>query len=146
MAEPVLLLKLTKIQYDDGTEVMVELKPDMADAIRMLDERLRKRETRRKKQEKTFSEMGINPRDLASPWQGPRLSFAWLIGESRTWPGPPTPKAGAKCDFCQGRKLPLYAYCLRCDRCGRDLLIPRPSKVELARIRAPKDDGLKGGK
>lgn len=85
------------------------------------------------------------------PWEGPRFTFALLLGEGAVWSGPDSLvvwDAGRKrwvCRFCghYRRGLPVTACCLGCDRSGRDLVIPRGKpRAELAK---PKADGLKGG-
>ncbi len=45
-----------------------------------------------------------------------------LIGQGLTpWPGPsPGPTPAAPCPACRDRRLVPHAYCLRCDRWGRD--------------------------
>jgi hypothetical protein len=85
------------------------------------------------------------------PWEGPRYDFALLLGGSPTWSGPESLwlwHSGRKrwvCRFCghYGARLPLVAYCLACDRSGRDLVIPKGKRRTEAK--EPKDDGLKGG-
>lgn len=143
---PIEVLRMTKVRYDDGTCVWLELRPDMADMLRRLDQTEARRERRRKEREKTFSEMGIQAGLIvASPWIGPRLKFTWLVGESRTWDGEPTGEIEGEpcCSICLGAELPPNAYCLGCDRCGRELEIPGPGQV--ARTVAPKAGELRGG-
>lgn len=88
-------------------------------------------------------------------WSGPRLAFRWLLGEGWPWSGGlalwehiPDPSSGemrTRCRFCKGNTLPHYAYCLGCDRCGRELRIPPPVERALARHKAEARKGLKGG-
>lgn len=85
--------------------------------------------------------------DFGNRWEGPRFDFPWLVGESRTWNG--DPMHGAYCEFCGGSPLPSSAYCLGCDRTGRELEIPAPTAADLKARRGilkPKNDGLKGGR
>lgn len=144
MGEAITLLKLTRIEYDDGTEVWVEMRPEMADMLRRLDESAQRRETRRKAREKTFSEIGIDQGKIGegNAWEGPRLRFTWLVGESRTWDGEPVGPwvAGLPefCRICFGAELPGYAYCLGCDRTGRDDVIGKGSRREEAKGNVPK--------
>jgi predicted Fe-S protein YdhL (DUF1289 family) len=129
MGESVTLLKLTRIEYDDGSVIWVEMRPETAEIIRRLDESAKRRETRRKAREKTFSEMGMDEGKIrgGNPWEGPRLRFRWLVGESRTWDGEAVgswiPGLPQFCRICYGAELPAHAYCLGCDRTGRDEVI-----------------------
>lgn len=82
-------------------------------------------------------------------FEGPRLDFGLLLGESATWDGPghtthETPAGVTRCRGCGHlAEMPPYAYCLYCDRCGQEARIPRPS----APPPAPHRDGrLKGGR
>lgn len=59
-----------------------------------------------------------------SPWEGPRYQFALLLGESRPgWDGGPVRDSLGRCGVCHGAKLLAVAYCLCCDRSGRDAAI-----------------------
>lgn len=71
------------------------------------------------------------PRASGYPPEGPYFSFALFLGESAVWSGPDANLAWIRgrrvCRFCGHfrRGLPLVAYCLGCDRSGRDSVIPR---------------------
>jgi|GEM_PF-4775733 len=96
---------------------------------------------------KTEVEQAPVPVSQGNPWEGPRYTFSRLVGESRTWHG--RPDKGSRCTFCNNSKLEPHEYCLGCDRCGRDEVIPKPTAAELKKRRnrqyRPKP-GLKGGK
>lgn len=141
--------RLYRVVSDDGTAVWAEMPPEMMAEIRRHDARQAKREYRRKRREKSFSEVGIDPAAVGdrSSWEGPRYRFTWLVGESRTWDGEPC--RGSRCSFCGAARLPAYAYCLGCDRSGRDRDIPTVGEDELARkrVRTVYEPGpLQGGK
>lgn len=119
-----------------------------------------------------FSTLGINPdrfnaaklRDYRNdppdegddefgPFEGPRLHYSLLLGESPTWSGPESLwlyflDGQRVCRFCfHLSKMPAYAYCLHCDRAGREMLIgPAPlAKRVKARHAYTPDPVLKGG-
>lgn len=99
---------------------------------------------------------GLRREAPGGPKEGPTATFTWLIGESPTWDGPAarvvtvtvTGPPGAKaverteygvealgpatCRRCRGMgKLPAYALCLDCCRCGN-------AEVEAAAAKARK--------
>lgn len=88
----------------------------------------------------------VRQSQLGNPWEGPRYSFSHLLGESRTWNGEPF--VDGYCKFCHQLPLGEETLCLGCTRSGKDDMVPRPTKADLAKRRppAPKNDGLKGGK
>lgn len=117
-----------------------------------------------------FGRLGIDPDTIPDPrtsdvtaldddapgwFEGPRLRFSWLIGESPTWAGPWSLRITAAdgsivCRFCGHlAKMPSYAYCLGCDRCGREALLgplgPLGRRVRGRRAYAPDPSGLRGG-
>ena len=73
-----------------------------------------------------------NGRADRSQWEGPRLQFERFVGESQVWDGPPGKDARGKCECCHGVELEPAAYCLGCDKCGRDNLVRKPTRAELA--------------
>lgn len=86
-----------------------------------------------------------------------RYHFALLLGEGRPcwssdggWLAVETPGGlvWVCVDCWRYARLPVYAYCLTCDRCGQDHRISRPSERELAalgrRVYEP-DPDLAGG-
>lgn len=93
----------------------------------------------------TFTDLGATidaaeeiisrPSQQGNAWEGPRFGFSHLIGEGVVWQ-----ERGE--DFCGGRSLRMDEYCLGCDRCGRDLVIPSPDD---RRVRNHRDSGLLGG-
>ena len=107
----------------------------------------------------TFTEVGIDPNRIEDPrsprneeygpFEGPRLSYSLLLGESPTWSGPESlvlrwDEGQELCRFChQYAKMPAYAYCLACDRAGRAHLIP-PAPLR-ARVSRRRDARLRGG-
>jgi hypothetical protein len=120
----------------------------------------RKVKRRKKFKAITFTRAGLDPDHMPDPksvapdeeygpFEGPRLSFSWLLGESPTWSGPESvtlyyPEGQALCRFCfHLRRMPAYAYCLGCDRAGRQHLIP-PAPLR-KRVKARKGERLKGG-
>lgn len=87
----------------------------------------------------------------------PRYHFALLLGESRAgWSQAeqvipvvaPDGTIGVCIDCWRYARLPAYAYCLNCDRCGQDHRIATPTERELAalgrRVYEP-DPELAGG-
>lgn len=110
-----------------------------------------------------FSKVGIDPDRIADPkapkpdedygpFEGPRMSYSLLLGESPTWAGPESLRlywtdGRVTCRMCGHlRRMPGYAYCLACDRCGRSHLIPPlKGKVGARKSYTPAADGLKGG-
>jgi len=82
---------------------------------------------------------------IGNPWEGPRHRFPVLLGYARPgWNGMPCIDERGECGICHGQRLAAYAYCLACDRCGRDASLPTCPAHERPRpIRA---DGLKGGR
>jgi hypothetical protein len=84
------------------------------------------------------------PMPTGNPWEGPRYHFPLLLGENRPgWLGGECRDGAGRCGVCHGARLPLVAYCLACQRCGRDGAIP--TSAEPARRRAPRGGKLKGG-
>jgi hypothetical protein len=79
------------------------------------------------------------PRVTDSPWEGPRILFTHFIGESRIWNGPPN---GHPCAW-HGKKLGPEEYCLGCDRCGCESIVPRPPKDVVARCRRAEEERRK---
>jgi hypothetical protein len=78
-----------------------------------------------------------------NPWSGPRHAFRILLGLARPgWNGMPCIDEFGRCGICRGRWLPPYAYCLACDRCGRDASLPTCPDHERPRVYR---DDLKGG-
>jgi hypothetical protein len=96
-----------------------------------------------------------DPEYLGFPWEGPRFRFEWLLGESAVWAGPGSRWLydldwGAYCRFCGAYvRLPENAYCLGCDRSGRDGRIPPPTELDLKKRvegrKAYRKGKLKGG-
>ena len=81
---------------------------------------------------------------------GPRMRFAWLIGESSIWAGPASIGIDhhgheRRCLLCGKLEvLPPHAYCLGCDRSGRDVEIgPAPLRKRVRRVY--QKSKLKGG-
>jgi hypothetical protein len=70
----------------------------------------------------------MNRIDAGNPWEGARLKFTHLLGESPTWPVGAIEDqrlwrwdgAGWVCAFCAGVRLESHQYCLGCDRHGRE--------------------------
>jgi hypothetical protein len=144
-----MLAVLVRIRNDDGSEVWAKMDTKTARKLHRLEMREAKREQRHRAREKTFTDIGIDPgqvADYGNPWQGPRFRFTWLIGESRTWNGPPevTIEGETYCTICWGAPLPETAYCLGCDATGRELQIPGPG-VTMARPYMQQNGCLKGG-
>lgn len=139
--------------------------PREADRIVALCRKLERKSEREAKRwsrrHATFTDVGI--RDTTEgvsgakvmggyPWEGPRFDFALLLGESPTWAGPGSlevwgERSGWTCRFCghYGEDVPIVAYCLGCDRSGRDRAIP-VGKERTEAKKAPEKGGLKGGK
>lgn len=83
---------------------------------------------------------------IGLPWEGPLFKFDHLIGESSIWPIPK--RDDGRCEACLDRRLEYRQACLLCNRTGRDLAVPVPSKADLAKrkVLAPRrPDGLSGG-
>lgn len=81
-------------------------------------------------------DLPINRRKLrsgASQWEGPRLRFDRLLGESTVWDGPPGRDAKRRCEFCHSAPLEPHEYCLGCDKCGRDYMVRKPTRAEMAK-------------
>lgn len=80
-------------------------------------------------------------------WEGPHMTFTRLVGESRVWNGPPGRLPDGRCELCLDAELEWHEACLgACNRTGRDELIGKPSRADLAKRRTPAPrDGLKGG-
>lgn len=69
--------------------------------------------------------------NVGNPWEGPRVTFSHLLGESPTWPPPGCVidreaqgvrrRRGRRlvCAFCAGRRLEPHQCCLGCDRSGQ---------------------------
>ena len=119
---------------------MDEMTDEVRDAIAAMDAEEARADKYREANERTFTDMGIRAEDLperkakpktqgdlgdATPWQGDRYSFTWLIGLSAVWAGPASLwlKSG-KCRLCGHlAKLPENACCLNpeCLRTGVDV-------------------------
>lgn len=149
---------LTWIEYrtDDGLAVELRVSPELAEALDEADPRLK---------EVTFTDLagklrhrdhrrGLDPDRLGigmerrhaaqrhtpvgSSWEGPRFTFSLLLGEGRPgWMGGETIDDRGRCGLCHGAKLPPWAYCLACDRCGRDGSIPTPGEAVRRRAHRP---------
>lgn len=159
------------VRYRDDTGKLCESRITSTDkdqlnrwatAIRHMEQVSAQREKRWHDQHVAFTDASIRPETIAKTqavrasqagyaWEGPRYTFALLLGEGAVWSGADSLwlwHAGRKrwvCRFCghYGRGLPLVAYCLGCDRSGRDLVIPKGRPR--AEVSKPKDDGLRGG-
>lgn len=139
-------LRLVEYATADGTRLSIEVSPEIALALAddPDDPGARLKET-------TFTDLGrwvdgrhvplkadaldpktarrrIDQRPMpeGNPWEGPRFHFSLLLGEGRPmWLGGGSKDDLGRCGVCHGAKLPGYAYCLDCDRSGRDREIPR---------------------
>lgn len=140
---PVLLLHIYRFTDDRGVEHVVEVAGDVAAILRATEPKLK---------ERLCTDAGVDvnrvgedrrargPRGrTGNPWEGPRFSFRWLVGESSIWDGPGR-------DFCGGGRLPRHAYCLCCDRSGRDGEIPTVDRGDVQRRREYRHGRLKGGR
>lgn len=135
------------IRYRDAHGFLQTLMVTTAEkrAVDALRRKARRDDARWRERHVTFTDLGTDldateevvsrPSQQGNPWEGPRFGFAHLIGEGVVWE-----RKGE--DFCHGRKLRLDEYCLGCDRCGRDLVIPTGQD---RRTRNHRDSGLLGG-
>jgi hypothetical protein len=150
-------IQLVEYLTADGTTITIEVSPDIAEVLASDGPRLK---------EVTFTDCagrlypgdnwaGLDPdrldvktvrrrvdqrpMPLGSPWDGPRFKFTQILGESGTWRGEPR-----YFEFCGGKPLASYQYCLDCDRCGKDHLIPTPG--EQVRRRAPRPSRSRSGR
>lgn len=140
---------------ETGETIEVPVSVDLAAAIKDLDLALARREKLRKRFERSLSTLAlaeggehdmVDPRTVASRHDGPRLNFTLLVGFGARWDGPRPQHS--RCPCCDGAKLPAHAYCLRCDRSGRDDLFkpgspaasPRPEPRPTRREPSRRDD------
>lgn len=150
------------IRYRDANGFLQELKVTSSDAraIRAVRQAARREEIRWKSRHRSFTDMEIDAGSVAEaplptresglPWEGPRIRFPWLVGESRTWHGNPIVliEGSWYCSVCWGQWLPEVAYCLGCDATGRDASIPAVTEEDMKRrgqLRAYRPSQLKGG-
>jgi hypothetical protein len=121
MSTMTLLLKLTRFVDSEGVEHWLEVRPEVMDLLGKVEPPLKERLLRRPE-----NLVKVADRWAGNPWEGPRLRFSWLVGESRTWAGEPVVEVNGEryCTICWDRWLPGWAYCLGCDRSGRDREIP----------------------
>lgn len=129
--------RLVRIVRDDGEVIETEMTLAMERSIRRMEWADEKREQRRARREKTFTDAKVKTGQLEAAlrkkhrkagekpgrWEGPRRSFTLLYGMSAIWSGPGSltvPIGGRQaCRFCSGvRKMPECACCLGCDRVG----------------------------
>lgn len=145
----------------DGTTTLVEVDAAFAAEMRQFDARMERRDRKWRRRTQAASQIGQRDdpyyldtvsADLVvdarwGEWEGPRLHFHVLLGTSATWDGPESRwvkvRGRWRCRGCgqfRGR-LPASHYCLYCDRCGREHLIPSPT----VRRRPRRDGRLLGG-
>jgi hypothetical protein len=157
---------LRLIEYTDanGTRISLEVSAEVAEALAAKDQN----DPGARLKERTFTDLGCTikgervpldgdtldektwrrrvdqrPMPSGNPWEGPRFHFSLLLGENRpNWCGSHSFDPRGKCGVCHGSFLPAYAYCLQCDRCGRDKEIPKPERKVVVQ---PKSDGRQGG-
>lgn len=118
----------TYFLHDDltGETLEVPVSVDLAAAIRDLDAAMARRTKKAARREVQASSIegktGVpfDPPDT----RGPHYDFRWFVGECTVWEGP-TPE-DRPCPCCAGLVLSTIAYCLKCDRSGRDDLLKRP--------------------
>lgn len=84
--------------------------------------------------------------NIGSVWEGPRIQFAHMIGQTETWWGEPV--EDGHCTLCLDEPLPAETLCLGYNRSGEDRFIPALSRAELQAMRRamPKNDGKTGGR
>jgi hypothetical protein len=140
------------IRYRDARGHLQELRVDRATARALASIRraARREEERWRARHVAFSDVGIDPGRVAEggrprpkatgyPWEGPRFAFELLLGASPSWAGEDSLRVEVaerwRCRFCghYGRGLPRVAYCLACDRSGRDREIPALTTADLDR-------------
>jgi hypothetical protein len=124
---------LYRYSVDQGVTIEVEVRPAVAQVLDELEQPLKERLLRRP------DHWGSLPVPVRAS-----NDFTLLVGLSLTWPAAPRPDGS--CPACGGRWLGPHAYCLVCDRCGRDGWMvgtvgpsPAPSRPFLC------TDGLAGG-
>lgn len=120
----------------------------------------------KRRRERSFTDVGLDPNQIPDDHEPSeptitevargevRYHFSLLLGESTPlWTGSGLWIEVEGGEFiCGGcwryAKLPVYAYCLNCDRCGQDHRIATPTERELAalgrRVYEP-DPDLAGG-
>lgn len=137
-----------------GETIEVAVSVDIARAIEALDDALARREKLQRRHERSLHTLAgggvgvgefdlIDPGTVSSRRDGPRLCFTLLIGSGARWDGPHPRQA--RCPCCGNATLVAYAYCLACDRSGRDDLLKPP--VPAARPKPePKPKPKKKGK
>lgn len=124
-----LLVKLTRWVDSEGVERWTEMRPEVGELLEATEPKLKERLL---KVPESINHVGDR-----SSWSGPRLKFRWLVGESRTWGDEVWLwREGLieTCPICRGAGLPTFAYCLCCDRCGRELEIPKAEKTAKAGV------------
>jgi hypothetical protein len=122
--------EIARILADDGAplkETAFSDLPSETNGRTGLDpDRLDARTGRRRQEQRPMPE--------GNPWEGPRYHFPLLLGESRPgWLGGECEDAEGRCGVCHGAKLLPVAYCLGCQRCGRDKDIPGPNQITTKR-------------
>jgi hypothetical protein len=147
------------VNADDDSVSWVEVEPEVARVLARPEPKLKERLLRKAESVEKIAEARARYwGGSANAWEGPRLGFAWLVGESPTWSGPESvwlwdsERAAWVCRFCSHlERLPAVAYCLGCDRSGRDRAIGEPTGADLGkraaergRVYAP-PVGIKGG-
>lgn len=127
---------------ETGETIEVPVSVDLAAAIAALDGGLARREKLRRRRERPAAAAAgragggpdpVDPRTVAPARDGPRLGFTLLVGLGVRWDGPPPGRGPCPC--CRGSALPAHAYCLGCDRSGRDDLLKPPSSPAATKAR-----------
>jgi hypothetical protein len=135
----------------DNKTHWLEVSAEIAEALAAIDPPLREHLVKKPEGLERVAEEDRSGGELF----GVRLAFRLLLGSSATWKGgaglicaredPETGLWAWECSICRGAKLPSYAYCLGCDRCGRELAIGQATEAEKSESVATEVDGLKGG-
>lgn len=138
------------LRYRDAHGFMQELRVTSEDAaaIEAVFRSARRADQKWRERHVAFTDLGSTARmltlaplpqyDLGNAWEGPRFSFAVLLGAGRIWTGDPTRacRGATRCRICKGMKLSYAVYCIGCDRSGRDFelpSVPKPVKPKAAR-------------
>lgn len=133
MADTIPFLRWHRYQDHDGLWVEIQVRADVAGVLEATEAKLK---------ERTCTDLGLNPNTVVDghlpdgkfvgfSWEGPRLQFTHIIGESRIWSGPPE-----RFEFCGGADLNPGQLCLCCDRSGKDASIPRITRADTERRKA----------
>ena len=157
-----------------GVVVTVEVTEAVADAIGRLDRSEARKERKRKRHERCFSDLrGRDGRDggldaevlldselrpasrrvVTTPLSGPRYECTLVMGVTLVTGWTPLIESSRPCPVCGGKTLPPSCACLACLRTSYDAVLPRLTAAERAAYeraaRATKrggGDGLSGGR